>query len=773
MARASVQILFSGDSPWVSGSSSVAPTYPTVETGETVYLFVHNKPSTVTPTTPANWTLVGTATGGAGTAGVADQGISRMTVFKRVAAAPLSGSQTVTATGAAVSVACMVAWTAVGQNVAFEEDLTSWSKTSTVSSAFGGTAAAGIAIAREDRVHVMVGTTSDDQTDLTVTGISASGATFGSIFRGPEGPPGTIVSSTGNDISAALFDVVVSAGSSTAAPVVTATANAGTRSGMGLVMRIRATADVIADTLDPGDVVVEGLAVNAALNAHLDPGDIGVEGTSFTVELIPRVRRPLDTTDLVVEGLPVTVSKIYPLGIAEIAVEPVELDGAHHVAHLPPGDVVVEPLAATLLGTNLEPGDVEIQGLPIQVSYGSGGVSGIGGILATPPINTTRFIAQSILTGQMLHWDLPITDPTITYTLSGPTSITGDLRPEDPGMQDLLAAGMEPWACWIHVETDGIIRASGILQPYQIDDEVLTIEAVGPSGYLHGIPYLGELSAIQVDPADMMRNIWAHVQSYPDGKLGVTVLGATPVRIGEPAKQEQELDENGDPKVDEDGEPVMKDIEAEPYELLWWEGSDCGSEVDSLAGETPFDWVERCAWNADKTAVLHWIEIGYPRIGTRRSDLRFASGENVTGAVPAEEAEDLYASQVVTYGAGEGRETIRGYAGRPLRKRLRRVAIVQDATIATAPRANAVAADDLERRQGLLDVTDLEVDARHINAQLGTYQVGDDVLIDVEVGWLGRLLQWERILSITYAPDQEAVRLQLRRSEAMRYGGAV
>lgn len=770
MARASVQILFSGDTPWVTGSTPVAPTYPTVEEGETVYLFVHNKPSTATPTTPTNWTLVGTATGGAGTNGN-DTGPTRMTVFKRVAGAGgLSGSQSVTITGATVSAACMVAWAAVGQNVAFEEAFTSWSKTSVVSSAFGGTAAAGIVVAREDRVHVMAGTTSDLQTGLAVTGISATGATFGTLFRGPDQ---AVVTTTGPDLSVVMYDVLVTAGSSSAAPVVTVTADAGgTNSGMGFVMRIRATADVIADTLDPGDIEVEGAPINVALNAHLDPGDVEIEGTSFDVDLIPRVRRPSDIIDVTVEGPDVTVSKIYPLDIQDIVVETVDATGMHHVVNLPAADVVVEPLTATLLGTNLEPGDIELQGPPIQVSYGSTGPAGGGGVIAVPPSNTTRFIVQSVLDGRFLTWDLPLNDPLITYTLSGPTSITGELRPEDPGIQDLIALGMEPWACWIHVETDGYIRASGLLTPYQVDDETMSIEAVGPSGYAHGIPYLAELSGIQIDPADVMRAIWAHLQSYPDGKLGVTVHGTTPVKIGEPARTEQELDENGNPKFDENGAPVMREVEAKPYELMWWEGVDCGAEINSLATAAPFDYIERCAWSdATKTSVRHWIDLGHPRLGARRTDLRFATGENVTSAIPAEETDDLYASQVVLFGAGEGRATVKGYAGRPLRKRLRRVAIIQDATVSDTARATALSGSDLERRQGLIDVTDIEIDARHINAQIGSFDVGDDILLDVEAGWLGRLLQWERVLSITYAPDGEAVRLQLRRADAFRYGG--
>src|SRR5690606_25267361 len=139
--------------------------------------------------------------------------------------------------------------------------------------------------------------------------------------------------------------------------------------------------------------------------------------------------------------------------------------------------------------------------------------------------------------------------------------------------------------------------------------------------------------------------------------------------------------------------------------------------------------------------------------------------------IPAEESDELFASQIIFFGKGEGRDTIRGYAGLMHATRIRRAVIIQDRTVDRPERANAIAKADLERRQGLLDVTDIEIDARHANARIGTFQVGDDILIDVEIPWAGRVQQWERILSITYTPDSESVRLQVRRADAGWYGG--
>lgn len=494
-------------------------------------------------------------------------------------------------------------------------------------------------------------------------------------------------------------------------------------------------------------------------------------GESLT--LIPAVVVEVDAGDVVVEGLAPTVAHHVAVGVNDVVVESLTPGVAHHV-HAGVGDVVIEVLPVEVAG---QPGvgEIVVSGPPVQVAYGSTGAAGQGGVVAVPPQPSPRFLVQSILTGEWLSWDLELSDPLVTWVLSGPTAITGTLKPEDPETRKLLVSGkFQPWSCWIHLEVEGEILASGILQPYQIDGDVLSIEAAGPSAYPHGIPFQQELSGIQLDPADIIRAIWAHLQSFPDGKLGVTVVGSTPVRVGEPEHTEPKIDpETGQVELDDDGHPVFTVVAEKPYILAWWDGTDCGAEIDSLASQAPFDYVERCAWADDThTSVKHWIEIGFPRIGRRHLDggPRFATGENVYNVVPVEEADDLYASQVVVFGKGEGRSTLIGYAGRPMQQRLRRVALVQDKTIPSAERANARAGDELERRQGLVNVTELEVDAHHDNAEFGSYGVGDDVLIDVEVDWLGRLRQYERILSIGYDPNGESVRLELRRAEAFRYG---
>lgn len=360
-----------------------------------------------------------------------------------------------------------------------------------------------------------------------------------------------------------------------------------------------------------------------------------------------------------------------------------------------------------------------------------------------------RIIAQSIATGEFLHWDFPLSEPAITRTLSGPTVITGKLDPEIPGPE--LAGVYDAWATWLHVEQEGRIRASAILQPTALDDDTLTIGCEGFTAYPHGMPYLGEYSATGVDPLDVVRRIWDHLQSYPDGDLGVMVDATrSPVRIGT--------------KKTED------DPNSGPYELHWWDHVDCGEEINQLAQDTPFDYLEHHQWNADRTDVEHRLVLGYPRVGRRRHDLRFAQGENITSLVPLVETESTYASDVVVTGAGEGRKMVRATASRRVPGRVRRVAMLTDKNIKTTSRAKARAAEELRARGARLSMKEITIDTAHPNAALGTYDVGDDIAVTATFPYLGAQTIWHRITAYTWSPEDTLAVLQLAPSDSYTYG---
>ena len=237
---ASADLTHVGSTAWVAPASStvVAPTYPTgLQAGDAVYAVLHIKPNTAGVTTPTNWTLIGSATGGSGTQG-AGTGATQMLLFRRLATAGLSGTQSFTITSGSSPVGFMRAYRASGVNLTFDETFASWS-VATASTTIGGTANAQLALAARDDLNIVVGTSDDQSTTLTVTGVTATGATLGTLTRDPNT---TVVNAQGNDISATAYRVPVTAGSSSTAAVVTATSSSA-ETAMGVVFRVRALVD--------------------------------------------------------------------------------------------------------------------------------------------------------------------------------------------------------------------------------------------------------------------------------------------------------------------------------------------------------------------------------------------------------------------------------------------------------------------------------------------------------------------------------------------------
>lgn len=374
-----------------------------------------------------------------------------------------------------------------------------------------------------------------------------------------------------------------------------------------------------------------------------------------------------------------------------------------------------------------------------------------------------RIMAQRILDGEWLDNDLQVDELSIKWILSGPSVITGTIAE----MSAATRIDLEPKAVWIHVEDAGEIRASGILQPYSVnEDGSIPIVAEDVCGYPHSIPFLGEFTlgnpiGVGVDPLDSVRLMWSHMQSYPEGNLGVSVDPTTsPVRIGTP-KEDVEFETSS-------GEQV--EFVAGPYTIDSWELTNCGNEINELSRDTPFDYRSLPSWNFNKTSVLQRVQLGYPRIGRKQSGLTFDEHDNVLRPIIIEEDPDLYASQVVVRGSGEGRDGIQGYAGQRVGNRIRQVATLTDKSIRSITRANALANDELRRRQAFSFIGGLVLNAKHRNAPVGSFSVGDDIYPRVNIPGVGSLEEWHRVMTIVWRVDEDELELSTARSDTFRYG---
>jgi hypothetical protein len=298
-------LIFVGATAWVAPASSVtvSPTYPAgLAEFDVVYAVLHIKPDTATVATPANWSLVGAASGGSGSVG-AGIGPTRVHVYKRtVPSGGLSGSQAFTITGGSSPVGHMQAWRGFGASIAWDaETVTSYSRT-TASTAAGGTGAANLSLAVQDVLVAVAGTTDDTTTSINYTSLTAAGATLDPLVKAPSA---TIVNSQGNDIAAASAYAVVTAGSSSAAPVTIATANA-SETGVGLFFRVSATR-LIPVTYSGAAAVAAAAAVTAAgviVAVHSGAAAVAVSASVSATAAVEAPPQPADQSAEPGYGMP-------------------------------------------------------------------------------------------------------------------------------------------------------------------------------------------------------------------------------------------------------------------------------------------------------------------------------------------------------------------------------------------------------------------------------------------------------------------------------------
>lgn len=358
-----------------------------------------------------------------------------------------------------------------------------------------------------------------------------------------------------------------------------------------------------------------------------------------------------------------------------------------------------------------------------------------------------RYLAQQALTGQLIDLDLPLAREELRWDLSGPGALRGSLPGEyaelnyADGTAVFGRLDQGAWNTYLYAEESGRIRWGGILRKSRYAGDRCGLEAQGFTSYPTGLPYTGGYGRrVTYDPTLIFADLWAHLQTQPDGNLGLTIAlpGNCPVRIG---------------------------TAEEPYELSWWEHTDCGSELAQLALETPFDFTESHDWGTGQT-INHKLTVAYPRAGRRRADLVF-NPDNTRDPVEAELDGDSFAQIAYVIGKGEGATTIRGYDG--VRDgRLRRVATYTDKTASTVARANSLARRERLVRQLKPAVATITVND-HPNAPIGSWQCGDDVLIETELPHAGRIAEWHRITSWQLVTDT-AAELNLARSDTFHYG---
>ncbi len=335
----------------------------------------------------------------------------------------------------------------------------------------------------------------------------------------------------------------------------------------------------------------------------------------------------------------------------------------------------------------------------------------------------------------------------VTRALSTPGRLTGTIP------AGCVPAWLAAWECSIYAETPaGQVVGGGFVPLVDVaDDGSVSVDCVGRAGYPQGMPWMTtEFSGVQVDPLDIVRMIWAHLQSQPGGHLGVTVdATSSPVRVGSEAEQVEFTTSTGE----------AVSFEAGPFTLDPWSTHDLGSVLDSLAADTPFDYLEHAGWDATGEALTHRLELGYPTIGARREDLRLVVGENVTQNPPLRGALAEYASEVLALGSGTGRTMVRATLTRAATG-VRRVRVFTDKEAQNTTALTSSARVELDWATGVPQVEEITViDSPH--APLAALSPGDQVRLaggTPDARWE----RWVRLTQITTRPETDTATVRVQ-----------
>lgn len=361
-----------------------------------------------------------------------------------------------------------------------------------------------------------------------------------------------------------------------------------------------------------------------------------------------------------------------------------------------------------------------------------------------------NFLAARILgdgTFDVIETELPIQMGPMDRNLSAPSSMSGTISNEVQRYRVNNQLIFQPKSTLIIAEAGDQIRGMGIYMKPQWTGEVWTLDCMGLSGYPIGQPYHGEAEFLAADPLDMFRNIWSNLQGQPYGNLGITIDPLkSPVRVGIPSQQL-------DPTT---ADPTMLTLPDQPRRYNWYSTFDLGKEVDDLAKETPFDWLELNSWQGEQPHCH--LQLGYPIMGGTKDQYRLVYGENVL-TEPKVSAAD-FVNSYYFLGAGEGRDRIRGYAG-VSDGRLRWTKVVEDKKVETTAKATDRARELLAQTRGELFIDQVDI-IDHPNAPLESIEMGDELELYCDLPW-NEVDEWVRIVGRSETPESGVLTLTVVR----------
>lgn len=148
-----------------------------------------------------------------------------------------------------------------------------------------------------------------------------------------------------------------------------------------------------------------------------------------------------------------------------------------------------------------------------------------------------RYLLQSVPSREWIYLDLPLTGVSITDTVNGPGDISGVLPIQySTRKKSNNQLALSEYGAMLHVERDGEIIASGIVDQIEIQGDSLSIAAVGWSAYPSEQPYEGKKKTyVSTDPARIIKDCWDYLLGFPDALPNVSIDSLnTGTTVGKP-----------------------------------------------------------------------------------------------------------------------------------------------------------------------------------------------------------------------------------------------
>ena len=342
--------------------------------------------------------------------------------------------------------------------------------------------------------------------------------------------------------------------------------------------------------------------------------------------------------------------------------------------------------------------------------------------------------------GDFLHTELPLRDVSITLGVNSTDELTAKVSPALASLRgDDGLPLFDEWGTAVWAENDGDIRGGGVLTTSQLAGPEWSLRCIGLAGYPYGMPYTGSgYLGVEVDPMDTWRAAWDHMQTQPGGNLELQISAVkSGLKVGTKLEQIEYDTESG---------PIS--FESGPIKMNWYDTHDLGDFIADLATATPFEYREKHWWEGSE--IKHALEAGYPRLGRRLTDMRFALGENILASPTIDRDGSKYASDALVLGAGNGRTMIKGYAHNDTGK-IRRVVLEEKKSLKTIASANS-RAQALVKAALVSGSVSSVILRNHSHAPVTAIKPGDEIPLNLSDDWTDQLL-WCRVNSIQLNPD--------------------